>query len=262
MRTVKSCLWLLIMLAAWQATAQDVSLFQSRVFEHSQGVLPYRVLFPADYEAGKKFPLVLVLHGAGERGSDNEKQLTHGAKLFLREDVRTEYPAIVIFPQCPAGEYWSSVQIDRSKMPYPMEFDYEKFPARWPLVAAMALVEDFKRKEKVDANRVYITGLSMGGMGTFEAVYRYPKMFAAALPICGGGDALHYGKQIKKIPFWVFHGDQDGVVDVKQSREMVTRLKELKVNVKYTEYPGVNHNSWDNAFAEPEYLSWMFSWKK
>ncbi len=263
MNSVKQCLKLLtVIMVVQQVSAQDLSLYQSREFTHTQGVLPYRVLFPANYEAGKKFPLVLVLHGAGERGNDNEKQLTHGAKLFLREEVRTDYPAIVLFPQCPSEEYWSSVQIDRSKMPYPMEFDYEKYPLRWPLAAAIALVEEFKRQERVDEKRVYITGLSMGGMGTFEAVYRYPKLFAAALPICGGGDAIHYGKQMKKIPFWIFHGDKDGVVDVKLSREMVARLKELKANVKYTEYPGVNHNSWDNAFAEPDYLRWMFSWKK
>ena len=102
----------------------------------------------------------------------------------------------------------------------------------------------------------------MGGMGTFEAVYRYPKLFAAATPICGGGDSKHYNKRVRKVPFSIYHGDSDVVVGVKESQQMVARLKSLKANVRYKEFPGVNHNSWDNAFAEPDYLSWMFSKKK
>ncbi|MBL7748170.1 MAG: phospholipase, partial [Chitinophagaceae bacterium] len=110
--------------------------------------------------------------------------------------------------------------------------------------------------------KCYITGLSMGGMGTFELVYRFPKLFAAAMPICGGGDAIHYDKRVKKVSFWVFHGAVDAVVSVKESIAMVNKLKELKAAVTYTEYPDVNHNSWDNAFAEPTFLSWMFSHKR
>ena len=102
----------------------------------------------------------------------------------------------------------------------------------------------------------------MGGMGTFEAVYRNPGLFATALPICGGGDTVHYDNRVKAVPFWIFHGDADAVVNVNLSRSMVAKLKASGVNVKYTEYPGVNHNSWDNAFAEPTYLSWMFSQKR
>jgi predicted peptidase len=102
----------------------------------------------------------------------------------------------------------------------------------------------------------------MGGMGTFESVYRYPELYAAALPICGGGDAGRYDKRLNKTAFWIFHGAADAVVDVKLSQEMTAKLKSLKVETKYTEYPGVNHNSWDNAFAEPTYLTWMFAHKK
>lgn len=102
----------------------------------------------------------------------------------------------------------------------------------------------------------------MGGMGTFESVYRYPELYAAALPICGGGDAKSYDKRVKKTAFWIFHGADDAVVDVKLSREMLAKLKSLKVENKYSEYPGVNHNSWDNAFAEPAFLSWMFAHKR
>lgn len=102
----------------------------------------------------------------------------------------------------------------------------------------------------------------MGGMGTFESVHRYPNLYAAALPICGGGDVKSYDKRIKKTAFWVFHGAADAVVNVSLSREMVDKLKAIKAEVKYSEYPGVNHNSWDNAFAEPDYLNWMLLHKR
>lgn len=237
--------------------SQDLSLFQKKEFTSPEGKkLLYRILYPKEYNQSKKYPLILVLHGAGERGNDNEKQLVHGSKLFLDSVVREKFPAIVVFPQCPQESYWSSVKISRNKSPLVLDFDYSR-PVVEPLALSMMLVKELIRTEKIDVRRVYITGLSMGGMGTFEAVYRYPGIFAAALPICGGGDTIRYKKV--NIPFWVFHGAADAVVDVQYSRAMVDKLKAEKVKVKYTEYPGVNHNSWDNAFAEPDFLEWMFS---
>ena len=236
--------------------AQDLSLFQKKEFTTSDGKkLPYRILFPENYDNGKKYPLILFLHGAGERGSDNEKQLIHGSKLFLDSVNRKKFPAIVVFPQCEVESYWSSVQIDRSASPLKLDFNYSN-PATEPLTLSMMLLDDLIRNERVDSRRVYITGLSMGGMGTFEAIHRYPHTFAAAVPICGGGDTVRYEKV--NTPFWVFHGDADAVVDVDYSRRMVSKLRKEKVAVTYTEYPGVNHNSWDSAFAEPDFLKWMF----
>ena len=247
---------LLLVCCSFAVAAQDLSMYQKKEFTAPHGgTLKYRILFPENYDGRKTFPLILVLHGAGERGNDNEKQLVHGSKLFLDAEVRRKFPAIVVFPQCPEERYWSSVKIDRNKMPLELDFDYTR-PATEPLSLAITLVENLIRTEKVDARCVYITGLSMGGMGTFEAVHRNPELFAAALPICGGGDTIQYKKV--DTPFWIFHGDADAVVDVKYSRAMVDKLKDLKVKVKYTEYPGVNHNSWDSAFAEPKYLKWMF----
>lgn len=240
------------------ASAQDLSLYQKKEFKLSEKTMPYRILFPENYDRTKKYPLVLFLHGAGERGNDNEKQLTHGAKLFLSQETRKNFPAIVIFPQCTAEGFWGNVNVDRTKTPLVFDFDYSK-PATDQLKMVINLLKKIVKEESVDKKRVYVTGLSMGGMGTFEAVYRFPKLFAAALPICGGGDAKHYTKKVKAIPFWVFHGADDAVVNAKYSREMVEKLKLIGVNVKYSEYPGVNHNSWDNAFAEPDFLSWMFS---
>lgn len=234
--------------------------FDSANFTDSQGTtIDYRILYPENYDASQKYPLILFLHGAGERGSDNTSQLKHGSWVFT--DKLKENPAIVILPQCPKEGYWSSANITRGKYPLEINFDYnnQETPA---LHAALELTKSFVKNKKADKRRVYITGLSMGGMGTFEAVYRYPKLFAAAMPVCGGGDIPAYGKKQAKIPFWIFHGDVDGVVDVKNSRDMYARLQALNANVSYTEYPGVNHNSWDNTFKEASYPTWFFQYKR
>ncbi|HKC35822.1 MAG TPA: dienelactone hydrolase family protein [Chitinophagaceae bacterium] len=239
-----------------------LDIYEKKEFIYADGkVLPYRILYPENYDKTKKYPLLLLLHGAGERGKDNEKQLGWGSKLFITAENRKNFPAIVVFPQCPEESFWAVTKIDRSTTPFKIEFDYTAEP-NWPLAAANTLVKKLSNEEGVDKSRVYISGLSMGGMGTFESVYRYPDMYAAALPICGGGDVNHYDKRVGKTAFWVFHGAVDAVVNVKLSQEMVEKLKSLKAEVKYSEYPGVNHNSWENAFAEPEYLSWMLKHKK
>ena len=252
----------LIALVTVISTAQELTSFKKENYVSTTGlVLPYRILYPENYDKAKKYPLILFLHRAGERGNDNEKQLTHGSKLFTDPAKRKAYPAIVIFPQCPEEGYWSSVDVNRNTSPFTLQFDYAR-PITPALQAAIELVQKTIVNEGVDKSRVYITGLSMGGMGTFEAVYRYPDLFAAAVPICGGADVEAYDKRVSKIPFRVFHGAQDAVVDVKHSQAMVAKLKTLGAKVEYIEYPEVNHNSWDNAFAEPDFLSWIFSKKR
>jgi len=238
-----------------------LDIYEKKEFVYNGNTLPYRILYPENYDKNKKYPLLLFLHGAGERGKDNEKQLGWGAKLFITEENRKNFPAIILLPQCPEESFWAVTKIDRSTTPFKIEFDYSATP-NWPLVAANELVKKLSNEEGVDKSRIYISGLSMGGMGTFESVYRYPDLYAAALPICGGGDVNRYDKRVAKVPFWVFHGAADAVVNVKLSQEMVEKLKSLKAEVKYSEYPGVNHDSWNNAFAEPEYLSWMLKHKK
>ena len=238
-----------------------LDIYEKKEFVYNGNVLPYRILYPVNYDKNKKYPLLLFLHGAGERGKDNEKQLIHGSKLFITEENRKNFPAIVVFPQCPQESFWAVMKTDQTKQPPLRSFDYTVEP-NWPLAAANELVKKLSNEEGVDKKQILISGLSMGGMGTFESVYRYPGMYAAALPICGGGDVNRYDKRVAKTAFWVFHGAADAVVDVKLSQEMVEKLKSLKAEVKYTEYPGVNHNSWDNAFAERDYLSWMLSHKK
>jgi predicted peptidase len=238
-----------------------LNLYEARIFKAKDGTeMPYRIFKDAAKTVNGKLPLVVFLHGAGERGNDNEAQLTHGSKLFI-EHV-DDYPAIVIFPQCAKESYWSSAEIDRSSMPIKIKFDYKNTAETPYLRAVEELIKEIQKEFSIDKKRIYITGLSMGGMGTFEIVSRNPKCFAAAMPICGGGDAINYNQKAKKVPFWIFHGTDDAVVSVKQSIAMRDALKLKGFDITYTEYQGVNHNSWDNAFAEPDFLEWMFSHKK
>ncbi|ODS81073.1 MAG: hypothetical protein ABS46_12485 [Cytophagaceae bacterium SCN 52-12] len=254
--------WVLaVFLLSGQAEAQDTSLYQQKAYLAKNGTeIPYRILYPVGFDPSVKYPLVLFLHGAGERGNDNQAQLVHGSSLFLEKQA--QFPAIVVFPQCPKDRYWSSVKIDRSQPKYKFDYNYKSTKETPELSAVMALLKDLRRKHKIDRNRIYIMGLSMGGMGTFEAITRHPRLFAAAVPVCAGGDPSLVRKFAKRMPLWVFHGAEDAVVHVDYSREMVKAIESAGGRVKYTEYPGVNHNSWDNAFAEPELFPWLFSQKK
>lgn len=240
----------------------QASSFEDRTFVNEKGdTLSYQLLEPEHASMDARLPLVLFLHGAGERGNDNVKQLTHGASLFLKEENRQAFPAYVIFPQCPEHDYWASVEIDRSSLPLQLDFDYKRPPTQ-SLQLAIQLVKTFVDHGKADPSRIYIVGLSMGGMGTFEAVYRYPDLFAAAIPICGGGDTSSYEDKKPTLPFWIFHGTADTVVEVKHSHQMVEAIKKFSPTVQYTEYPEVGHNSWENALAEAALLPWLFSQRR
>ncbi|MFT6808440.1 MAG: putative peptidase [Saprospiraceae bacterium] len=254
-------LFLILLGSTYSLEGQDnKSHFTKKSFKAKSGhLLPYRIAIPPESKLTKK-PLLLFLHGAGERGDDNEKQLTHGAS-FLSKAV-TKHNAIVITPQCKKESYWSSVDVDRSSMPLELSFDYHRKDITPDLQAVRELINEIRRTYNIDHKRIYVMGLSMGAMGTFEIVNRFPKCFAAAVPICGGGDSINYTSKARKVPFWIMHGDTDAVVSVNESREMVSALKDKRYDVRYTEYPGVNHNSWDNAFVEPGLLDWVFGHRR
>lgn len=242
------------------AKAQDYSLFTKKLFISEGDTLPYRILLPENYKPAKKYPFVFFLHGAGERGNDNEKQLVHGAKLFLKEDVRKQFPAIVVFPQCPQQSYWSNVDFKMNEGKRDFSFRADGEPTLGMKLAQQLLYQLFNNY-KIDKKKVYVGGLSMGGMGTFEIVGRNPKLFAAAIPICGGGEPATAPK-MKKVKWWVFHGAKDDVVPPALSEKMVEALKQAGASVKFSLYPGANHNSWDPAFAEPDLLPWLFKQRR
>ena len=234
--------------------------FQKETFTDTQGSLPYRILFPKHYKPRKSYPLILVLHGAGERGNDNEAQLVHGSELFKQEVVREDYPAIVVFPQCPQDSYWANV--DRERLPTGLNFTF--YTSRGPTKAMKSLqnlLEFLVKNYHIDQSRMYIGGLSMGGMGTFEFVRRNPETFAAAFAICGGAHP-DTATKLNKTKWWIFHGDEDVVVDYEHSVNMARALKAAGAEVKFTTYEGVNHNSWENAFKEPSLIPWLFTHSK
>ncbi len=252
---------IVLLMAATNLQAQRIDTFQKKWLVQGPDTLPYRLLLPKGYEASKKYPLILFLHGAGERGRDNEAQLTHGSSLFLSDTLRQAFPAIVVVPQCPQNSFWSNVQTTRDSAGG-RTFNFQEGGAPTRAMAMVEnLLEELQRQYKLKEEQLYVMGLSMGGMGTFEIVRRHPDLFAAAVPICGGGHPATAGA-LKSTEWWVFHGDADNVVPVQLSQIMVDALKAQAASVKFTVYPGVGHNSWDNAFAEPQLLPWLFAQRR
>ncbi|NKI33484.1 alpha/beta hydrolase-fold protein [Croceivirga thetidis] len=244
-------------LFTFHLTAQDFDLFEKKKFVSDDGELPYRILLPKDFDSSKKYPLLLFLHGAGERGNDNESQLKHGAELFLRDSIRQKYPAIVVFPQCATNSSWARIGFSNTGGQNQFVF-YERAKPTAEMVLLEGLLDELSKTFKISRNQRYVGGLSMGGFGTFELVNRNPKLFAAAFPICGGANPK-IAPRLKKLDWWVFHGDADDIVPPKYSSQMVDALKKVNARVTYNLYPEVKHNSWDYAFKEPELLPWLFS---
>ncbi|MDF2381655.1 prolyl oligopeptidase family serine peptidase [Nostoc ellipsosporum NOK] len=260
---MKKIIFGLVWLIGFAAHAQqrDFTLYQRYRFIQNGDTLPYRLLLPENYDARKAYPLVLFLHGRGESGNDNEKQLTHGASLFLRDSIRKKYPAIVVFPQCAETSYWSNVQTIADSGGKREFYFVPDGPPSQAMQLLISLTGNLQGQYKIKQDQVYVMGLSMGGMGTFELVRRMPNTFAAAAPICGGANPAT-ASSIKNVKWWIFHGAKDDVVPPVNSEKMVAALKKAGASVRFTLYPNANHNSWDPAFAEPELLTWLFSIQK
>ncbi len=252
---------ILLLAMAWFSflCGQTFDAFERRTFQSAAGdTLPYRILYPENYNPGKQYPLVLFLHGAGERGVDNEKQLTHGARLFLNRQNRRKYPAIVVFPQCPADDYWAHMTLrERDGIRY-RDFPIEDTP-KPAMGRVLQLLDELLANASVDPDRVYLMGLSMGGMGTFELLARRPEVFAAAVPICGGGNPNSAFLYATRTAIRIFHGLRDDVVLPQYSALMYEAIRAAGGRVQYKTFPNANHNSWDATFAEPDLLRWMFA---
>ncbi|MEL7532916.1 MAG: dienelactone hydrolase family protein [Bacteroidota bacterium] len=239
-------------------SAQADSAYQKMSFqsEASEEKLLYRFLQP-NTTAGKLYPLVLFLHGAGERGDDNTAQLVHVTHRFSDPDLQAAHPTFVIAPQCPKESYWPSGTFDKA---------WGKFTPSDTLNAEMrlimALLEEAQQKYPIDPNRIYVAGLSMGGFGTWDFLRRFPNYFAAGVPVCGGGYPAD-AERLVNIPIWALHGSEDNVVPASMSRDMLNAIKEAGGSPNYTEFPGVGHGSWNPAFpayaSSPFIYDWLFS---
>jgi predicted peptidase len=200
--------------------------------------LNYLLYLPESYAPGaegRRWPLVVFLHGAGERGDDLSKVKIHGPPMLVEQGK--SFPFILASPQCPEGEWWTEQPV-------------------------LELIDHLEQTHRIDPQQIYLTGLSMGGYGTWHFATRAPERFAAIAPVCGGG-VPYQMRWIKHLPVWAFHGDKDTAVPVEESTRLVTALKQQgNQNAKITVYPGVGHNSWSEAYNSGELYQWLLSFKR
>ena len=248
----------LSLVAVPRSGARTQTGFLDRTISVKGTTYKYQVFVPEDWSSKQKWPVILFLHGAGERGSDGLLQTDVGLPHAIRLD-RSRFKAVIVMPQCLKDGWWPTPQMEEMA-----------------LAALAAATKEFKG----DPKRTYLTGLSMGGYGSWDLAARYPGKFAAVVPICGGivipehlkqlrpdlaaysDDPKSYedvARKIGKTPVWIFHGGADDVVPPEGSRKLDAAFKAAGGDVRFTEYPGVGHNSWDKAYAEPELMTWMLS---
>ncbi len=231
---------------------KPVTGFLDRTLTIQGNEYKYQVFVPADWTTKNKWPVILFLHGAGERGDDGLIQTEVGIGTAIRR-YRSRFPAVIVMPQCRKDVWWTD-----------------------PAMADMAMkaLELSQKEFRGDPQRTYLTGLSMGGYGTWYLAANHPGKFAAIAPICGGilrpddsrkqpaEDTRPYteaAQKVGKTPVWIFHGGDDPVVPVAESQRMAEAIKAVGAEVHYTEYPGVGHNSWEKAYAEPDFTTWLLS---
>jgi len=222
-------------LFAFRALAgEPTSQKPSEADRSGKGQLKYLLHLPKDYDQKESWPLMLFLHGIGERGDNLDRVKFHGPPKLIA--AGKEFPFIVVSPQCPGDRWWKPEDLS-------------------------ALLDEIVGKYKVDKDRIYVTGLSMGGFGTWSLAAFSPDRFAALVPICGGGDP-NTAARLAHVPIWVFHGAKDPVVPVKRSEEMVAALKKANGNVKFTVYPEAGHDCWTEAYENPELYDWLLQQKR
>lgn len=211
-----------------------------------------RLMKPANIEPGKKYPLVLFLHGAGERGDDNKSQLKYFPTWMATPAMRAKYPCFILAPQCPDKQKWVNVPWDSKSSPA-----MPKEPSK-QMTTVIEELEQVIKSEPVDLHRIYLTGMSMGGYGVWDLAMRWPERFAAIAPVCGGGDVTKASRLVN-VPILCYHGGSDPVVPVQRSREMIAAIEKAGGHPKYVELPGVGHDSWTKAYTDPNgIVPWLF----
>lgn len=252
------CAALCVLVAPSALAQRGETGFLDRVVTVAGHDYRYQLYVPAEYASRSEWPVILFLHGAGERGTDGLLQTTVGLGPAIRRNPE-RFPAIVVFPQVPPDSQWVGV----------------------PAEMAIAALKQTMNELAVDSNRVYLTGLSMGGHGTWYLAYRYPDLFAAAAPICGwvpdfpqfagsvpvvpadGGAVFPaLARRLANMPIWIFHGEMDQVVPVSGSREPWTALEAVSDVVRYTEFLGLGHNSWDATYGSDAFVRWLFAQRR
>ncbi len=229
--------------------AAALERFTPEMFLRDKDTMGYRLMRSLNMVPGKKYPLILFLHGAGERGEDNTAQLVHVLPWLAEQNAAGNLEAFVAAPQCPALKQWVDT---------PWSLPCHTMPEKMsvPMSMAMDLVDELSETLPVDKSRICIMGISMGGYGTWDAIQRFPGKFAAAVPICGGGDTAQAPALIN-TPIWAFHGELDNLVPTNRTTDMIEAIENAGGNPRMTIYPGVYHDSWTNVTREPELLNWL-----
>ncbi|MBI3940529.1 MAG: dienelactone hydrolase family protein [Acidobacteria bacterium] len=246
MRTICCLFFASAALPAGQCLAESGSTpFLARTYRTAAGqAMPYRLFVPRNYDRRREYPLAVWLHGSGGRGSDNRMQISEdnqtGSHIWTKPENQARYPCFVLVPQ---GDSWHQPD------------SWEPSPE---LELVVKIIDSLEKEYNIDRGRVYLAGQSMGGIGTWAMIIAYPKMFAAAVPICGGGDPSR-ASVIVDVPIWAFHGDQDRSVSVEQSRNIVAAIRQAGGKPRYSEYKGADHDIWNRVFREPELMPWVFS---
>lgn len=191
--------------------------------------MDYLLYLPDNYQERDAWPLLLFLHGSGERGDDLELVKKHGPPKLI--EAGKQFPFIVVSPQCPKNRRWEPIEL-------------------------VALLDDLEAEHKVDSQRIYVTGLSMGGFGTWELASYAPDRLAAIAPICGGGEK-YWARQFSRLPVWAFHGAKDTAVPPERSQRMIDELKKLGAEPKLTIYPEAGHDSWTESYENPQLYEWL-----
>jgi len=245
------CLALILFVPGSGVVKQREDILLARVYKGQHGrTMPYRLFVPENYASTKRYPLVLYLHGGGGSGDDNLKQIKGGngflIDLLTKPESQAKYPCFVVAPQALQQQGW-------------IERDSITPTQRLGLV--LELIDHLEKSFSIDSSRLYVLGQSMGGLGTFAIITMQPGKFAAAVPVCGGGDESK-AEKIAHVPMWAFHGEKDEAVRVERSRNMIAAITKAGGKPKYTEYQGEGHLIWTKVVTEPELLPWMFSQKR
>ncbi len=242
---------LVLFVVGFTVNAQT-SKFSFEKYTNTKGEsLNYRMVFP-DYDTIRKFPLVVFLHGSGERGNDNKAQLKWGIQNFATDEALSLHPTFIIAPQCPKNKSWANYTVNDKTG----DLTIKPNPTK-TMELLVDLIHQLVKKYAIDTNRIYITGLSMGGYGTYDIIERFPNLFAAAVPVCGAGDSSK-ASTIAHIPIWIFHGAEDAAVNPHYSLDMFNALTKAGAHIGYTQYPEVGHFSWLRAYSDKQMMEWLF----
>lgn len=228
-------------------------VFRREIYASNGYTMPYRLYIPKNYDCGVMYPVVILLHGAGGRGNDNEGQFLSGMPQVMFNDTDSPiYDSIVILPQCPADRQWVYTPWENGN------YSTDVVGESRELEAVLDILDNVTELYNVDLDRVYITGLSMGGFGAWDLLMRHGARFAAGLIVCGGGDPS-YAKLLKRIPIMTYHGSDDPSVPVTGTRIMYASImKEGGENISYTEFDGEGHDIWGKVYSDPNVIRWLF----